>query len=275
MDNQKQPVFFISDSTAITVETLGRGILSQFPSAEYDVRVFRFVEDEESLLRVCHAITEAQQAGLAPVVFCSLIDPNQRRTLLQTQALVLDVFAPFIPTLEQHWDVHSMALRGRSHGRRATPNYERRMQAVQFALTCDDGVQSLHYDKAELILLGVSRSGKTPTSLYLAMQYSLFVANYPLTEDDLQLAGLPAVLQPHRPRLFGLSISAARLHEIRQERRPNSPYAELAQCEYEVRRMEGLYRQEAIGFVDVTSRSVEEVAGQILLQTGRSQARPA
>lgn len=273
--SQKYPVFLISDSTAITVETLGRGILSQFPEVATDVRVWRFVEDTPSLEPVLSAITQAQRDGVPAVVFCTLVDPALLQTLRNTGALVLDVFTPFTSTLAQHWGVPVKPSRGRSHGTSAMPQYERRMQAVHYALLCDDGVQAAQYDKADLILLGVSRSGKTPTALYLAMQYSLFVANYPFTEEDMVSDTLPAALQPYRIHLFGLMISPQRLHEIREARRPNSPYAALAQCEAELRRMEQWYRQEGIPYLDVTRRSIEEVAGQILLRTGRLNVRPA
>jgi len=272
---KKYPVFLISDSTAITVETLGRGILSQFPQMATEISVWRFVEDTPSLEPVMTAITQAQCDGVQAVVFCTLVEPAILQALRNTGALVLDVFTPFTNTLAQHWGVPAKPSRGRSHGTSAMPQYERRMQAVQYALLCDDGVQAAQYDKADLILLGVSRSGKTPTALYLAMQYSLFVANYPFTEEDLMVTALPAVLRPYRPRLFGLMISPQRLHEIREARRPHSPYAALAQCEAELHRMALLYRQEGVAHLDVTQRSIEEVAGQILLRTGRLGVRPA
>ena len=271
----QHPVFLISDSTAITVETLGRGILSQFPQVSTEVRVERFVEDHASLAPILEALHAAVAAGQQPGVFCTLLDANLLQAIRNTGVLVLDCFTPFTQALAQHWNVPPQSRRGRSHGTAMFPQYEQRMQAVHYALLCDDGVQAGHYDKADLILVGVSRSGKTPTALYLAMQYSLFVANYPFTEENMGSEFLPGALRAYRPRLFGLMISSQRLHEIREARRPHSPYASIAQCEMELRHMELLFRQEGIPYLDVTHRSVEEVAGQILLRTGRLGARPA
>ncbi len=272
---KQHPVFLISDSTAITVETLGRGILSQFPQISTEVRVERFVEDHASLAPILDSILAAMAAGKQPVVFCTLVDTSLLQAIRNTGVLVLDIFTPLTQALAQYWGELPQPRRGRSHGTATLPQYEQRMQAVHYALLCDDGVQAGHYDKADLILVGVSRSGKTPTALYLAMQYSLFVANYPFTEEDMATASLPAALQAYRSRLFGLMISSQRLHEIREARRPRSPYASVAQCELELRHMELLFRQEGIPCLDVTHRSVEEVAGQILLRTGRLGARPA
>lgn len=262
---KNHPVFFISDSTAITVETLGRGVLSQFPDISTDVHIYRFIDTLEKLLSVGAAIEEAhQQSGIRPLVFASLVEAGMREQLHTTSALVIDVLQTFVAAIEQAWQTQATPRRGQSHGQVASANYPRRIQAVHFALACDDGAQTQQYDKAEVILLGVSRTSKTPTALYLALHYSLFVANYPLVAEDLARTALPTVLQSQRHKLIGLTISPRRLHDIREERRPHSDYASLAQCETEVRRMETLYIEQHIPHLDVTSRSVEEVAGTIL-----------
>jgi hypothetical protein len=262
---KNHPVFFVSDSTAITVETLGRGVLSQFPDISTDVHTYRFIDTMEKLVTVCTAVEYAhQQSGIRPLVFASLVEQGMRTQLHTTSAQVMDVLQTFVAAIAQTWQTPATPRRGQSHGQVASANYPRRMQAVHFALACDDGAQTQQYDEAEVILLGVSRTSKTPTALYLALHYSLFVANYPLVAEDLARTALPTVLQSHRHKLIGLTITPRRLHDIREERRPHSEYASLAQCESEVRRMETLYIEQHILYLDVTSRSVEEVAGTIL-----------
>jgi regulator of PEP synthase PpsR (kinase-PPPase family) len=135
-------------------------------------------------------------------------------------------------------------------------------------MDCDDGVNPDAYDQADLILVGVSRSGKTPTCVYLAMHFGLYCANYPLTEDDYLDDGLPSTLGKYRDRLVGLTIDARRLHEIRQKRRPDSEYARLDQCQIEVRRAEDLFRHCGILMADTSGISVEEIATTLLQKTG-------
>ncbi len=262
---KNHPVFFVSDSTAITVETLGRGVLSQFPGISTDIHIYRFIDTLEKLDMVCTAIENAhRQSSIRPLVFASLVEAGMLERLHATSAVVMDVLQTFVAPIEQTWQTQATPRRGQSHGLIASADYSRRMQAVHFALASDDGAQTQQYDKAEVILLGVSRTGKTPTALYLAMHYSLFVANYPFVAEELARADLPMVLRPYRHKLVGLTIAPRRLHDIREERRPHSGYAALAQCETEVQHMETLYIEQDIPFLDVTSRSVEEVAGTIL-----------
>ena len=157
---------------------------------------------------------------------------------------------------------------GRSHGLVDHASYNARIEAVNFALTHDDGIGTRNYHEAEIILVGLSRSGKTPTCVYLALQFGIRAANYPITEEDLQDSALPKPLHDHRAKLFGLAIDAYRLQRIRTERKPNSRYASLQQCRLEVNRINNLFKHENIRSLDTTTSSVEEIATIILDITG-------
>jgi regulator of PEP synthase PpsR (kinase-PPPase family) len=154
---------------------------------------------------------------------------------------------------------------GRSHA--ADLNYNARMDAVNYALNHDDGCITRDLSRADVILIGVSRCGKTPTSLYLALQYGIFAANYPLVPEDFESNALPRAIKDIPDKLQGLTISPERLQQIRTERTPNSRYASLDNCQNEVRQAERMMQQAKIPFLDVTTMSVEEIATTILHQT--------
>ena len=144
----------------------------------------------------------------------------------------------------------------------------KRIEATNYALSNDDGGITKHYDKADIILLGISRSGKTPTCLYMALQYGIYAANFPLTEEDLENSMIPESLKPHRKKLFGLTISAERLRQIRKEQRAIGNYASIKQISYDIREAEKLYIKNSIKFVDTSELSIEEISGKILEKTG-------
>jgi [pyruvate, water dikinase]-phosphate phosphotransferase / [pyruvate, water dikinase] kinase len=261
-------VFFISDRTGITVETLGGSILAQFAGVAFRKSTLRFIDTPERA-RAAAALIErtAGELGSRPIVLTTIIDPAVRAELARGGGLVLDLVDAFIAPLEVELGRPAAQAVGVTHGALDTGRYTLRMDAVNFALATDDGLNAVDYDRAELIVLGVSRSGKTPTCLYLALTYGIYAANYPLTEDDFERAQLPATLAGRRARLFGLSIDPRRLREIREERRPGSPYASLKQCQREVRRAEALYRAAGVPWIDTTRMSVEEIATTILQGT--------
>ncbi len=263
----RRDVFLISDSTAITVETLARSLLSQFPDVDFDTHVLRFVNNVQRVAEAVAAIERAAAAGSERVlVFTTILDAGLRARLARDDWLLIDFMSAFITPLEDELGTRCRPRIGQTHGigEDRGSAYLRRMEAVNFALRNDDGASTAHYHEAELILIGVSRSGKTPTSLYLAMHYGTMVANYPLVEEDLEELSLPAVLRPYRERLFGLRIDPHRLHEIRRHRQPDSRYASLQQCRYETRQAEALYRHAGLPSLDVTSLSVEEIATRLL-----------
>ena len=270
----KRSIFFVSDRTGITVEGLGRSLLTQFPDFHFIYRKYPFVDTEQQIQVIAEEVRQAGvREGEPALVFCSLVDDTMRHALAQTGAYVIELYSTYADTLQRALGRPYARTKGRTHGMGDEAAYQQRMDAVTFALNHDDGLKTQDLKRADIILLGVSRCGKTPTSLYLALQYHLLVANYPLLDDDLAADHLPTCLEPYRHLLFGLSISPERLSRIRQQRRSNSHYASLEQCRHEVARAEILYRGEQIPYLQTTSVSVEEIATLILHERGLRRSR--
>lgn len=268
----KRTVFFISDSTGITAKTLGQSVLSQFDNLNFDHVVIPYVIDEEKALACLHRIEQAEKAdGLPPIIFDTVLDRKLNAILAQAPGCRFDILNTYLKPLEIELGVTSSERVGKAHGRATDPEYKDRIDAVHYAMENDDGSNVRYYDKADLILIGVSRCGKTPTSLYMALQYGLFTANYPITEDDMDESNLPKHLKAHRDKLFGLTIDPERLSVIRHERRADSRYASLRQCEYEVSATEAIYRRFGIPFINTTVYSIEEISAKILDVTGMNQ----
>lgn len=262
-------VFFISDGTAITAETLGHSLLAQFPTVEFEIHIVPYVDSEERASDVVTQINKcAQKDGSLPLVFDTLVDPAVREIINTAKAINLDVFEGLISKIETELDIKASPLIGNAHSNVDSDNYKSRIDAVHYALDNDDGAKTRHYDMADLILIGVSRSGKTPTSIFLALQFGIRVANYPITEDDLDDNRLPKVLKEHKHKLFGLMIAPERLVAIRHERKANSRYASFQQCQMELRAIQGIYISEGIPHLDVSEMSIEEISTRILQKTG-------
>ncbi|MGD9592337.1 MAG: pyruvate, water dikinase regulatory protein [Candidatus Berkiella sp.] len=266
---KRRIIFFISDGTGITAENLGLSLLSQFEDIHFTQVTLPFVDSIEKAVAATNRINQSISVNeQMPIVFATIINPEIRKVLKETKACYLDFFETFIPTLEKELGTTSANVTGRSHGVSNTHIYNTRIEAVNFALNYDDGARTNGYDSADVILVGVSRCGKTPTSLYLAMQFGIRAANYPITEEDLQDNHLPKVLRPFQKKLFGLTIDPKRLHTIRVGRKPDSRYATLAQCEHEVRAVEKLFQNHQIPFLSSTNLSIEEIATKLLFTTG-------
>jgi regulator of PEP synthase PpsR (kinase-PPPase family) len=265
MSVPRRTVFFVSDGTGITVEMLGHSLLTQFEGIEFQHVTVPFV-DTVAKARACVArIEDAARNGSArPVVFTTLVNGEVRDVIRAAQAFVLDFFEVFLDPLEGEFGAKSSHTIGRSHSALDTKQYTHRIDAINFALAHDDGVSSRDLDKADVILVGVSRSGKTPTSLYLALKFGIRAANYPLIPEDFDRLQLPGVLEDYREKLFGLSIAPERLCEIRNERRPNSKYANLDNCKFEVKQAEHLMQREGVRWADSTTKSIEEIATTIM-----------
>ena len=265
----KRSVFFVSDGTAITAETLGHSLLAQFPNVDFDIHIIPYISSEEAATNVVAEINlRAQQDGQKPLVFDTLVDPYVRDIINTANAINLDVFEGLISKLSEELGTPPTTLVGQTHAVTDSESYKARIDAVHFAIDNDDGARTRHYDKADLILIGVSRSGKTPTSIYLSLQFGIRVANYPLTEEDLDDNRLPAVLRAHKQKLFGLMIDAERLVAIRSERKANSRYASFSQCQMELRAIEGIYISEGIKYLNVSEMSIEEISTRVLQMTG-------
>ena len=257
-------VFFVSDGTGITAEVLGKGLLSQFEGVNFRQIRFPFVDSAEKAAECLHRIRDARQKdGALPIVIMTMMNMEISATLRQADALILDLFEVFIAPLEKELGVHSARTVGRSHGQRRG-EYANRIAAMNFAIAHDDGVSDADLKNADVILVGVSRCGKTPTSMYLSMQFGLRAANYPLIPEDFERDRLPDTLLPFRDKLIGLTIAPEQLHRIRKERRPNSNYAALETCRREVAAAERIMRREGIERFDVTACSIEEISVQII-----------
>jgi len=261
----KRTVFFVSDQTGVTAETMGHSLLTQFDGLDFRPVTLPFISTvdkaEEAVAKI-NAV--GVQDGVRPVVFSTLVNDEVRSIVSQADCLYLDFFDAFLGPMEQELGQVSSHALGRAHGVTDLAAYTARINATNFALANDDGTQTREYDRADVILIGVSRSGKTPTCLYLALQYGAYAANYPLVDDDLESRRLPDVVAPYREKLFGLTIEPERLHQIRGERRPDSRYASVAQCTYELRAAEQLFERFGIPYLDTTDCSIEEIASRVL-----------
>jgi regulator of PEP synthase PpsR (kinase-PPPase family) len=262
----RRTVFFVSDRTGITAEMLGNSLLSQFEGFVFDRQTIPFVDTPEKVDAAVAQIDSVAAAGQRPIVFSSLVDEAMCARLRRADALFLDLFQIFIAPLEAELRVPSSHAMGRSHGIANSHVYFARMEAINFSQAHDDGATTRDLGKAQVILVGVSRCGKTPTSLYLALQFGVRAANFPLTPDDFERGMLPASLAPHRARLFGLTIRPERLQRIREERRPGSRYAQIASCQWEVQEAERMMQRERIPTIDTSTKSIEEIATTILHQ---------
>lgn len=267
----RRTVFFISDSTAITAETLGHSLLTQFDHILFEQVTLPFIDTPAKAERAVNQINmAAKQSGLPPLLFTTLINSEIRGIIVKSHGIFLDLFEAFIGRLEKELSMESSHTVGRLHSFVSNGVYDVRIEAVNYALGNDDGISTKNYDKADIIIVGVSRTGKTPTCLYLGMQFGIYAANYPLTEEDLfgRYDELPSSLLHFRRKLYGLTIKPERLHRIRSERRPHSRYSSLQQCQEEIAAAESLFLSEHIPHINITTVSVEEIAAIILHECG-------
>jgi regulator of PEP synthase PpsR (kinase-PPPase family) len=261
----RRVAFFLSDRTGITVEMLGHSLLRQFEDVPFDEITLPYLDTMQKATAVVEQINErARTDGLRPLVFSTVVNPGIRQVLGSANALHLDCFSVFISPIETELGVPSSPSIGLSHRVVGTIEHYQRIEAVRYALEHDDGVSRKDWEQADIALVGVSRTGKTPTCLYLALQYGINAANYPLIPEDLDRMELPTQIRNIRSKLFGFTIEPLRLHQMRSERKPDTEYASLRNCEYEVRTAEKLMRREGIPYLDATSKSIEELATAVL-----------
>ena len=263
--SQRKRVFFVSDRTGITVEALGSSLLTQFNDLDTLRITLPFIDTIPKAIQVVAQVNEAhRESGQRPLLFSSIVDDAVRAEINKCDALVLDVFERFIVPLETELGVKSLHAVGRTHSVSNVKDYNHRIEAINYTLAHDDGVTHRGLEEADIVLVGVSRSGKTPTCLYMAMQFGIKAANYPLIPEDLEANRLPPSLGPLKHKVWGLSITPERLHQIRSERRPDSRYAAVDNCRYEVAAAEKLMKQAGIPFLDSTTKSIEEIATHVL-----------
>jgi regulator of PEP synthase PpsR (kinase-PPPase family) len=265
----KRTVFFVSDQTGITAETMGHSLMTQFDGIEFRQVTVPFISTVDKAIEAVRKIDlVAAQEGVRPVVFSTLVQEDVRNVVRGSTGFFLDFFDPFLAPLAGELKTQSSHTAGRTHRMADMHAYATRIDATNFALANDDGSVVRDYERADVILVGVSRSGKTPTCLYLAMQYGVFAANYPLTDDDLESRKLPRALDGFPQKLFGLTIKPDRLQQIRNERKPDSRYSSAAQVAFEVRAAESLFERHGIPVLDATEVSIEEIATRILDRMG-------
>jgi [pyruvate, water dikinase]-phosphate phosphotransferase / [pyruvate, water dikinase] kinase len=263
--SQRRRAFFVSDRTGITVEALGSSLLTQFADLDFLRLTLPFIDTVDKAREVVAQVNEAHRdSGTRPLVFSSIVDDAVRTEINKADGLVLDVFERFIVPLESELGTKSMHAVGRTHSVSNVKDYNHRIEAINYTLSHDDGVTHRGLEEADIVLVGVSRSGKTPTCLYMAMQFGIKAANYPLIPEDLEANRLPGTLASLKQKVWGLSITPERLHQIRSERRPDSRYAALDNCRYEVSAAEKLMRQANIPYLDSTTKSIEEIATHML-----------
>ena len=264
MPASSHTVFFVSDGTGITAETFGHAVLSQFDMRFRQVRL-PFIDTIDKARDAARKINEAFNADRQrPIVFSTLVKPDLSAVIRTASGMHMDLIQTFVAPLEQELGVKSTHTIGRSHNIVDSQEYKARIEAINYSLTHDDGQSHKNLTSADIILVGVSRSGKTPTSLYLAMQYGIKAANYPLIPDDFERGKLPSSLPEFRDKIFGLSITPERLSEIRHERRAGSKYASIENCRYEVNEAESMMKREGIRWLSSTTKSIEEIATTIL-----------
>ena len=261
----QQIVFFLSDHTGITVEMLGRSLLTQFEGLEFFSICVPYIDDLKKTRDTQARINEVfKQTKRKPLVVCSMIDRESKKIIQQSECFFLDLFDAFIPSMEKALGRPASYARGRTHGLLHQRAYHSRIDAVDFSLSNDDGANVRNYDDADLILIGVSRTGKTPTCLYMALQFGVRAANYPLTGIDLESQQLPKAIRSYKNKVFGLTIDADHLQTIRKERLPESSYATVNQCRKEITASEELYHMQRIPFINTTAISIEEIATTII-----------
>jgi regulator of PEP synthase PpsR (kinase-PPPase family) len=261
----ERTAFFISDGTGITAETFGSSLLSQFEDVKLRYVRLSFIDNEQKAEEALNRINQQGKIdGKRPIVFSTLVNTRISDIVQTATALYLNLIATFVDPLEKELGVGSSHGIGRFHRITSPDKYRERIEAINFSLAHDDGQQHAELDKADVILVGVSRCGKTPTSLYLAIQHGIKAANYPLIPEDFERWRLPEVLYRFKDKLFGLTITPERLHEVRSERRPGSSYASMASCRTEVAQAESMMRREGIGMLSSTTKSIEEIAATVL-----------
>ena len=267
MTAKHRSAFFVSDRTAITAEMLGHSLLTQFDDLNLRETTLPFIDTLDKAYEAVQKINAAAvEDGMRPIIISTLAHTDIAAVVGKANALFLDCFQIFIAPLEDELGARASHAIGRTHNVNNIVNYYKRMESVNYTLSHDDGVSTRDLSEADVILVGVSRSGKTPTCLYLSMQFGVRAANYPFIPEDFGSRQLPASLKSLRSKLYGLTITPTRLQSIRSERRPNSTYSDLKNCEHEIREAEMLMRRENIPFLDATSKSVEELATTIMQQ---------
>lgn len=261
----KQIIFYISDGTGITAETLGHSLITQFEKLEVESITIPYVDTEEKAKLAVERINNAyKKYNTPPLIMATIISDKIRKIISSSQGNLFEFFSIFLQPLSNILKQPYTHLTGRSHGVFDQKNYKARLNAISLSLTCDDGMGLNHYNEVDIILIGPSRAGKTPTCLYLALQFGLKAANYPLIDGDLTKISTPEFIVEQHQKIFGLLIDPSRLRLVRQERAKNSKYSSETQCIWEINKIEKFYKVNNIPYMNVTNLSIEEIATKAL-----------
>lgn len=264
----KRTAFIVSDRTGLTAEAMAHSLLSQFPAIEFEIETFTFVDSTVKAAELVQRCKDIRvETGISPLLFLTIVNDDLRELFTEADINVFDLFETFIGPMESLLGVESSHSIGKSHGVQDEKAYTSRIAAVHFALQTDDGLDIEHYRKADMIIVGVSRCGKTPVSLYLSLHYGIYVSNYPMTDHELEQKQLPAALEAYKDKLFGLTIDPYRLLQIRQQRYQGSSYSDAATCQREIAQAEGLFRKHQVPYLNTTRMSVEEIGAMIVNKT--------
>ena len=262
-------IFMVSDGTGITAETLGNSLMTQFDHVQTKNITIPYVNSPAKAYDAVDKINEVSQSSLErPIAFVTIVKPDLLTIINEANAFIVDLFSTFLSPLEKELGESSSYSVGKSHAVKNSQAYRNRIEALDYALQHDDGLRIKGYEKADIILIGVSRSGKTPSSLYMALHFGAFAANYPFTDEDLERTTLPECLKPFKNKLFGLTIDCDRLQQIRSERKPNSNYASVSTCRKETAQIESIYQHENIPYINSTACSIEEISTKVLSTIG-------
>ena len=265
----ERTIFFISDHTGVTAETLGHSLLTQFDKQDFRQVTVPFIDTDDKARETVQRINEAARlTSMRPIIFSTMLEDSRREIIKRANGMHLDIFNVFLEPLEKEFGEKGSQTGGRAHGMSDFNSYMKRIDATNFALANDDGGITQNYETADVILIGVSRSGKTPTCLYLALQYGIYAANFPLTDLECESGKLSNILVKYKKKLLGLTITAKRLQQIRKERRPLGRYSSMQQVRFELRESEKIFKRYGISCIDTTEFSIEEIASKILEDTG-------
>ncbi len=263
---KSKDIYYISDSTGILAINLGQALICQFPEINFHEEKFPFIKTVIEANNTIKYILE-QSSGRLPIIFSTLVEPKIRKIFDHPQVELFDVCEVFLSRLENCLEAKALMLPGSS---RQTDDVSmaRRVEAINYCLSHDDGTKLDEYNEADVVLLGVSRAGKTPVSVYLSSHMGLKSANYPLTNTDLDRYFLPEGVSRNRKKAVGLTTSAELLHSMRQKRYPDSNYARRNTCLQELEQAKQIFFKYDIPVIDTFGKSIEEIAAQIFQEIG-------
>jgi len=255
-------VYYISDSTGILATNLGQALICQFPEVNFSGEKFPFIRTVEDAKKTLAYIL-SRSGGRRPLIFSTIINSDVRKIFDSPEVEFFDAFGHFLDRLETC--LETPALREPGFARHLdNVHMAKRVEAIYFCLEHDDGRKVDEFDEADIILLGVSRAGKTPISVYLSTQMGLKSANFPLTSEYLTRYRIPDGIMQNRAKAVGLTTSAQLLNSVREKRYPGSNYAKLSTCIEEIHQAQRIFQKNKIPIISTAGKSIEEAATQVL-----------